>query len=79
MGPRHTLGIMGIAAGVLTLCILRSGLSAIGVEPHVHDIVTGLILVVIAVLDAPDLARRAATWRLDRAERRERALARKAL
>ena len=70
---------MGIAAGVLTLCILRSGLSAIGVEPHVHDIVTGIILVVIAVLDAPDLARRAATWRLDRAERRERALARKAL
>jgi ribose/xylose/arabinose/galactoside ABC-type transport system permease subunit len=70
---------MGIAAGVLTLCILRSGLSAIGVEPHVHDIVTGLILVVIAVLDAPDLARRAATWRLDRAERRKRALARKAL
>ncbi len=60
---------MGIAAGVLTLCILRSGLSAIGVEPHVHDIVTGLILLVIAVLDAPDLARRVTTWRLDRAER----------
>ena len=35
---------MGIAAGVLTLCILRSGLSAIGVEPHVHDLVTGVIL-----------------------------------
>ena len=61
---------MGIAAGVLTLCILRSGLSAIGVEPHVHDIVTGLILLVIAVLDAPDLARRITTWQLDRAERR---------
>ena len=62
---------MGIAAGVLTLCILRSGLSAIGVEPHVHDIITGLILIVIAVLDAPDLARRVTTWRLDRAERRQ--------
>jgi hypothetical protein len=49
---------MGIAAGVLTLCILRSGLSAIGVEPHVHDLVTGTILVVIATVDAPDLARR---------------------
>ena len=60
---------MGIAAGVLTLCILRSGLSAIGVEPHVHDIVTGAILIVIAVLDAPELARRITTWRLDRAER----------
>ena len=62
---------LGIAAGVLTLCILRSGLSAIGVQPHVHDIVTGLILVSIAVLDAPDLMRRVATWRLDRAERKK--------
>jgi ribose transport system permease protein len=61
---------MGIAAGVLTLCVLRSGLSAIGVEPHVHDLVTGIILVVIAVLDAPDLARRVTAWRLDRSERR---------
>jgi ribose/xylose/arabinose/galactoside ABC-type transport system permease subunit len=61
---------LGIAAGVLTLCILRSGLSAIGVQPHVHDIVTGLILAAIAVLDAPDLMRRITTWRLDRAERR---------
>jgi ribose/xylose/arabinose/galactoside ABC-type transport system permease subunit len=59
----------GIAAGVLTLCILRSGLSAIGVEPHVHDLVTGIILIVIAVLDAPDLMRRVTAWRLDRAER----------
>jgi len=59
---------LGIAAGVLTLCILRSGLSAIGVQPHVHDIVTGLILIAIAVLDAPDLMRRVTTRRLDRAE-----------
>lgn len=60
---------MGIAAGVLTLCILRSGLGAIGVAPYVHEIVTGAILVIIAVLDAPDLTRRITTWRLDRAER----------
>jgi ribose/xylose/arabinose/galactoside ABC-type transport system permease subunit len=60
---------MGIAAGVLTLCILRSGLSAIGVAPEVHDLVTGAILIVIAVLDAPELARRVAAWRLARAER----------
>jgi ribose/xylose/arabinose/galactoside ABC-type transport system permease subunit len=32
--------------------ILRSGLSAIGVSPHVHEIVTGTILLAIAVLDA---------------------------
>ncbi len=63
---------MGIAAGVLTLCILRSGLSAIGVEPHVHDLVTGIILLVIAILDAPDLARRITIWRLDHVERRNR-------
>ena len=61
---------MGIAAGVLTLCILRSGLSAIGVEPHVHDLVTGFILIAIAILDAPDLMRRITAWRLDRAERK---------
>lgn len=63
---------MGIAAGVLTLCILSSGLSAIGVPPYVHDLVTGAILLVIAILDAPELARRITTWRLDRAERRQR-------
>jgi ribose/xylose/arabinose/galactoside ABC-type transport system permease subunit len=61
---------LGIAAGVLTLCILRSGLSAIGVEPHVHDLVTGFILAAIAILDAPDLMRRVTAWRLDRAERK---------
>jgi len=61
---------LGIAAGVLTLCILRSGLSAIGVEPYVHDLVTGGILIIIAVLDAPDLMRRVTIWRLDRAERK---------
>lgn len=60
----------GIAAGVLTLCILRSGLSAIGVPPYVHDLVTGGILLVIAVLDAPDLTRHMTAWRLARAERR---------
>ena len=60
---------MGIAAGVLTLCILSSGLSAIGVPPYVHDLVTGAILLVIAILDAPDLARHVTTWQLDRAER----------
>lgn len=59
---------LGIAAGVLTLSVLRSGLSAIGVSPHVHEIVTGSILLGIAILDGPDLARRLVAWRLDRAE-----------
>ncbi len=60
----------GIAAGVLTLCVLRSGLSAIGVPPYVHDLVTGGILLFIAVLDAPELARHITAWQLDRGERR---------
>jgi ribose/xylose/arabinose/galactoside ABC-type transport system permease subunit len=64
---------MGIAAGVLTLCVLRSGLSAVGVPPPIHDVVTGLILAVIAIIDAPDLPRRITTWHLDWAERRRRA------
>jgi ribose/xylose/arabinose/galactoside ABC-type transport system permease subunit len=59
---------MGIAAGVVTLCTLRSGLSAIGVQPHVLDLVTGFILIAIAFLDAPELFRRIASWRLARAE-----------
>ena len=61
---------MGITAGVLTLCILRSGLSAIGVEPAVHDLVTGFILIAIAFLDAPELYRRLTSWCLARAERK---------
>jgi ribose/xylose/arabinose/galactoside ABC-type transport system permease subunit len=60
---------LGIAAGVLILCALRSGLNAVGVSPHIHDIITGSILLVIAVVDAPDLARRIAAWHLDWVER----------
>jgi ribose/xylose/arabinose/galactoside ABC-type transport system permease subunit len=61
---------MGIAAGVLTLCILRSGFNAIGVPPPVHEVVTGAILLVIAIVDAPDLIRELTRWRLRWAERR---------
>jgi hypothetical protein len=42
----------------------------------VHDLVTGGILAVIAILDAPDLGRRIIAWRLDVAERWEQAIAR---
>lgn len=54
----------GIAAGVLILCVLRSGLNAIGVSPYVQDIATGAILLLIAIVDAPDLPRRATAWML---------------
>jgi ribose/xylose/arabinose/galactoside ABC-type transport system permease subunit len=65
---------LGIAAGVLTLCVLRSGLSAIGEPPYIHDLITGIILLTIAVLDAPDLLRRLHAWRLDMSERRDAAI-----
>ena len=60
---------MGIAAGVLILGILHSGLNAVGVTPHVHDIVTGAILFAVAIIDAPDFTRRLMTWRLHWKER----------
>jgi ribose/xylose/arabinose/galactoside ABC-type transport system permease subunit len=48
----------GIAGGVLVLAALRSGLTAIGVPPYVHDIVTGGVLLAVALLDAEGLERR---------------------
>lgn len=59
-GSGHPLGI---AAGVLVLCSLKSGLGAIGVSPYVHDVLTGGILLTIGILDAPDLLRRATEWK----------------
>ena len=56
----------GIAAGVLVLCVLRSGLNAAGASADMLDIATGLVLLLIAVLDAPELARRLTEWRLHR-------------
>jgi len=58
---------VGIAGGVLVLCVLRSGLTAIGVPPYVHDIVTGGVLLAVALLDAPELQRRLRALRRARA------------
>ena len=44
---------LGIAAGVLTICVLRSGLSAIGANPYMLEIATGTLLLVVAIFDAP--------------------------
>jgi ribose/xylose/arabinose/galactoside ABC-type transport system permease subunit len=49
---------LGIAFGVLTLAVLRSGLNAVGAPPFVNDITIGTILLTVAILDAPYLARR---------------------
>jgi ribose/xylose/arabinose/galactoside ABC-type transport system permease subunit len=58
---------LGIAAGVLVICLLRSGLNAAGASSHIHDIATGFILLAVAIADAPDLQRRLTEWRLRRA------------
>jgi ribose/xylose/arabinose/galactoside ABC-type transport system permease subunit len=49
---------LGIAAGALTLAVLRSGLNAIGAPPFVNDIAMGAVLLIVAILDGPALSRR---------------------
>ncbi|MEC7761570.1 MAG: ABC transporter permease [Pseudomonadota bacterium] len=53
---------VGIAGGVLLLCCLQSGLTAIGVEPYSQDIATGCVLLLVAVMDGAELARRFGDW-----------------
>jgi ribose/xylose/arabinose/galactoside ABC-type transport system permease subunit len=49
---------IGIIGGVLVLSLLRAGLNAIGTQPSVQDIVTGGVLLIVALADAPDLGQR---------------------
>jgi ribose/xylose/arabinose/galactoside ABC-type transport system permease subunit len=49
---------LGIVGGVLVLSMLRSGLTAIGVPPFVHWIVTAGVLFTVAILDSEELGRR---------------------
>jgi ribose/xylose/arabinose/galactoside ABC-type transport system permease subunit len=49
---------IGIAAGVLTLCVLSAGLNALGASPFVQNLVMGGVLLAVAVGDAPLLLRR---------------------
>lgn len=49
---------LGIAGGVLLLSLLRSGLTAIGVPPFMHWIVTGGVLLAVGILDSEELSRR---------------------
>lgn len=51
-------GPFGLAIGILTISVLRSGLNALGVPPFVSDIVSGAILLAVAIIDAPYLSRR---------------------
>lgn len=54
-GVGHPLGIAG---GVLVLCVLRSGLTAIGAEPFVHNLVQGAVLLFVGIFDGDELSRR---------------------
>ncbi|MGO9453020.1 MAG: ABC transporter permease [Candidatus Binataceae bacterium] len=49
---------LGIAGGVLALSMLRSGLTAIGVPPFAHWIVTAGVLFAVGILDSEELSRR---------------------
>lgn len=49
---------IGIAGGVLVLCVLRSGLTAIGAEPFVHSLVSGAVLLFVGIFDSEELTRR---------------------
>jgi ribose/xylose/arabinose/galactoside ABC-type transport system permease subunit len=60
---------LGIAGGVLVLAMLRSGLTALGVPPYVHWIVTGMVLLAVAIFDGEDLRRRTYALRGARIER----------
>jgi ribose transport system permease protein len=46
---------IGIVGGVLVLCLLSAGLNAVGTPPAVQDVVTGAVLLVVAIADAVDL------------------------
>ncbi len=48
----------GIAGGALVLCVLRSGMTAIGLAPYATDLVTGCVLLLVALLDSNALAQR---------------------
>jgi len=49
---------IGIAGGVLVLSMLSSGLTAIGMPPFAHWIVTAAVLFAVAILDSEELNRR---------------------
>lgn len=46
---------LGIAAGVLVVSMTRTGLDSLGVAPHLYDIFSGVLLLIVAVADAPGL------------------------
>lgn len=48
----------GTAAGVLILSLLRTGLTALGISSSGNDLITGLVLLIVAISDGPQLTAR---------------------
>jgi ribose/xylose/arabinose/galactoside ABC-type transport system permease subunit len=49
---------MGIAMGAMTIAVLHAGLNGLGASPAVHDILTGAILLAVAISDGAETSRR---------------------
>jgi ribose/xylose/arabinose/galactoside ABC-type transport system permease subunit len=65
---RGTARPLGIMAGVLVLCLIRTGLTSLGASPHLQEIILGALLMSAAIADCPDWARlRSRLWRGRRA------------
>jgi len=54
---------LGIAAGTLALCLLRSGLSGFEADPSLLDSLTGLVLLLVAIADGTLFRQRMLEWR----------------
>lgn len=54
---------LGVAAGALTLCLLRSGLSGFQGDPMLLDSLTGLVLLLVAIADGTLFRQRMLEWR----------------
>jgi ribose/xylose/arabinose/galactoside ABC-type transport system permease subunit len=55
---------LGIALGALTLSLLQSGLNVLGLSSYSHEVLVGLVLLAIAVLDGRGFAMRLQMLRL---------------
>ncbi len=53
---RGTARPLGIMAGVLVLCLIRTGLTSVGASAHLQEIVLGALLMSAAIADCPDWA-----------------------
>jgi ribose/xylose/arabinose/galactoside ABC-type transport system permease subunit len=56
---------LGIAMGALTLSLLQSGLNVLGLSSYSHEVLVGLVLLAIAVLDGRGFATRLQMLRLN--------------